>query len=256
MKLGIQILAFREANRIVPAIEQYYDIADRIVVAVSLKPWHSNLEPDNTASLAKGTQAAVYTGEWETETDQRNFTLERMEDMDFILIAPPDRFYTKEDLALIRLFVDNQAEKGVYGLYSLNYWKNFNTVIWPTYDLPAALFSRKTDDGNYAHFRYANELDSGHTHRGYLPGVMSHHISWIKTDKEMLEKIQSYTHAGEVLDGWYENCWLSWTPDMTSFGITKRGDFRYTVNYPLPQEIIDKLDPEWVKEINGSSTTK
>lgn len=254
MKLGIQILAFREKNRIIPCIEQYYDIADKIVVAVSKKPWHSILKADNTLELAKQTSADVYGGSWETEAKQRNFTLEKMEDMDFILVAPPDRFYTEEDLRLIRLFVDHEAEGGVYSIRSLNYWKNFDTVIWPTYDLPHFLFSRMLPSQHYAYFKYANLLHEQEPHYGHVPGVTSHHVSWIKTDMEMKEKMRSYTHARETRKGWYNKYWLNWNEKKTNFGTTVPEDFRYTVKYSLPKEIVRKFPKEWVKEINDNNS--
>lgn len=228
------MLAFRERNRIIPAIKQYEGIIDKVVLACSTKPWKGNLTPDDTASLAKKTFAEVYEGDWPTEAEQRNFCMEKLSDCDWVIIAPPDRFFTKETLYAMRNFLE-KAEKRPYGMYTLTYWKDFDTVIVPNSTLNEAVVPSVDKNGVPFRFKYAN-ISGGSIDNPIIPGI-AHHISWVKTDEEIKTKITSYTHADEILEGWYENVWLKWNDGMTDFAPTTPHDYKSVLKHPLPMEI-------------------
>ena len=43
-----------------------------------------------------------------------------------------------------------------------------------------------------------------------LQKAIFYHFSYAKSAEEMQEKLSTFPHAGEILDGWYENLWLNW----------------------------------------------
>src|SRR5262249_55522321 len=45
--------------------------------------------------------------------------------------------------------------------------------------------------------------------------LLMHHMSWVKSDEKVHEKIQAFSHASAMHAGWYENVWLKWTPAVT-----------------------------------------
>ncbi len=240
MKLGAQMCAFREAPRIIPAIQQFEGYIDKLIVTCSTKPWEGNLEPDNAAQLARTTFAEVYEGEWQTEAEQRNFMAEKLEDMDWVLIAPPDRFFTKETLANIRFFLET-AEVRPYAMHTLDYWKNLDLVILPFTALNLAVYPPHNIHGTPFRFTYANYSDQAGTNNPLIPGATAHHISWVKTDDEVKSKIASYTHAREILPNWYQEKWMDWKYNTTDFAPVTPHDFKQAVSYSIPSEIRERL---------------
>lgn len=244
MKLGAQMLAFRERSRIIPAINQFEGIVDKVVVACSTKPWEGDLEPDDTAKLANTTFAQVYENFWPTEAEQRNFCMEKLADCDWVLIAPPDRLFTRETLSTLKHFLKD-APKVPHGMFTLTYWKDTDTVILPNSYLNEAVVPSINKDQVPYRFTYAN-TSGGTAVNPVAPGI-AHHISWVKTDEEIKTKITSYTHAKEIIPGWYENVWLNWREDMTNFAPTEawRGsggvDYKSVARYSLPQELRNLL---------------
>ncbi|GAH13593.1 unnamed protein product [marine sediment metagenome] len=55
-------------------------------------------------------------------------------------------------------------------------------------------------------------------------------MSYVRSDEEMLRKIQSFSHAKDIFSGWYENIWLKWRNDMTNLHPSKVGDFKKTIS--------------------------
>ncbi len=229
-KLGVQIIAFNEKRLIIPSILQYEGIADKVVVGVSKKPWFGDIKPDSTYYLAKTTQAEVYSGEWKTEKDQRNFLMDKLQDVDYVIVLNPDGFMTKESFNNIKKFI--QKEDGdIYGSHTLTYWKNYDTIIQPDWDHQVMLIKKDV------RFEYANRTFNHRVDVPKIPGVTVHHLSWVKTDEEILTKIQTFTHAPEIIKDWYNKTWKNWDNTMTNFAPTTPTDFKYTINYPLPNEI-------------------
>lgn len=227
---------FREAPRVKQAINQYEGQIDKIIVTCSKIPWEGNLKPDNTYELAKQTWAEVYEGEWKTEEEQRNFMLDKLRDYDWVIVAPPDRFFTQESFNNLKLFLQD-AEPGIYGTFTLDYWKDFDTVIYPYTYLVGAMFSPFNKYGTPIYFEYANRLHDQPANALVIPGVTAHHITWVKTDEEVKSKIESYTHAKEILPNWYQDVWLNKSKDLTNFAPVTPHDYKKLVKYSLPSEI-------------------
>jgi len=247
-KIAAQILAFREKNRIKQAIKQYDGLVDLVIVACSSSPWEGSLKKDNTYDLAVEvseeieTPVWVFEDYWKTEADQRNFCMEQAKKakIDWVLISPPDRLFTRETLDTLRHFIQT-AEKRNYAMYTLTYWKDYDTVILPDTILNEALIPVYNKDGIPFEFKYAN-TSGGDGNNPLCPGI-AHHISWVKTDEEIKTKIQSYTHAKEIIPNWYEEVWLKWKEGMTNFAPTEAYptsggiDYKSVIKYSLPEEL-------------------
>lgn len=240
MKIVAQMCAFREAPRIIPAIKQFEGLIDKVIVTCSTIPWKGDLKPDNTAELARTTFADVYEGDWKTEAEQRNFMMEKSEEFDWVLIAPPDRFFTKETLRNLRLFL-GEAENRHYSMHTIDYWKNTNTVIYPLRSLNLAVFPPFDRYGRPFRFTYANTSDQSGPDNPLIPGTTAHHISWIKTNEEVLTKIKSYTHADEIIPTWYQEKWIDWKYNTSDFAPVTPHDYKKATDYQIPEEIRDLL---------------
>lgn len=226
MKLGISIAAFREKD-IVPIIEQYQGVADRIVVSVSNKPWYGEYKADDTAQKALTTGAVVISREWEHEHEQRNDCMELLRDMDYVIVSHCDTWFTKADLRKLKEMDLTQRH---YSCNTFTYWKDYDTVIYPYLSLPTILV--RSD----ATFKHILNIENEEANPPVLD-ITCHHVAWVKTDDEVKSKLASYSHAEEIQDGWYDKVWKGWKPGMVDFGPTNPHDFQSTVKHTLPNEI-------------------
>lgn len=231
MKLGVSITAFREKD-IVPIIQQFEGIADKIIVSVSKRPWYGELEGDDTAHRAlEDTSACIIQKAWDTEEQQRNETMSYMRDMDYVIVSHCDTWFTRDDLEKLKAMELTDLH---YGCEVKTYWKDSRMVITPPLGLPTILV--RSD----AVFEHLINIQNQEADPQVLP-ITCYHTSWIKTDKEVLDKIRSYSHADEIAKGWYQDVWLNWKDTMTNFGPTNPADFQTVQIDPLPIEIYKRL---------------
>lgn len=245
MRFGVLMNAFREKNRIESAIKQFDDLPiEEIVVSCSKKPWKGNLKPDNTSNLALKSGVTIREYYWEHEHEQKNWGMEKLSNMDWILIFAPDMYMTKESIRTTIDFLENENDKHkIYGCAMKTYWKNFDTVVKPDYDFEILALKPKI------RFQYSS-ITEDPPRNAKIPGVMMHHISWVKTDTEMRSKLKSYSHADEVVPNWYNSVWKKWKPDMIDLHPTSPTDYRYTSSYSLPDEIKELLNKNWLEKLN------
>jgi hypothetical protein len=69
---------------------------------------------------------------------------------------------------------------------------------------------------------------------------MCHHMSYARSDDALLRKITSFSHADEIVPGWYERVWLAWDarPELEELHPTHPPAYRRAVRQPL-----EKLPP-------------
>ncbi len=233
MRLGVQITAFNEERLIVPAIKQFDGL--KVVVGVSQKPFYSETKPDQTEKLAKSTNAKVITGTWEFERDQRNDLMLELQDCDYVLVGHADTFFTTESIQNIIHEINKPNPLRAWDIMSKMYWKNLDTVIMPDLILPTMIIGKDE--------RFETSINI--VNRPTVPcifGVTCHHLSWAKTDAEVLKKITTYHHAPEITMEWYNNIWLNWKPGMIDIAPTNPKDYSGTTEYHLPIEIRRQIE--------------
>lgn len=227
MKIGVSVAAFNEKHA-VNIVKHFEPYVDRVVVSVSAKPWYGEAKSDNTAErIIANTGAVVMRRNWSLEHEQRNDTMDLLRDMDYVIVSHCDTWFTAQDLVKLKGMSLTDLH---YATETRTYWKDFDTVIYPYPLLPTIII--RSD----AEFTYSINIKDQVVEPEILP-ITCHHVSWVKTDGEVLEKIQSYTHAGEIQPTWFEEVWKNWRPDMTNFAPTTPHDFQETRHYSLPQEL-------------------
>lgn len=225
MKLGVSICAFNE-KQIVPVIKQYEGIADRIMVAISKKPWEGDYEPDDTVIRAvKETKAFVTYQDWRSEHEQRNYLIDALRDMDYVITSHADTFFTQEDLNSLKAMELTELH---YSTNTYTYWKDYDTVVYPYPILPTLIVRSDAE--------YINSLNiKNQVVEPERLDITCHHVSWVKSDEEILKKISSYHHAAEVQDEWFEKVWKKDVRE--NFAPTTSHDFPSTAKHSLPEEI-------------------
>jgi hypothetical protein len=121
------------------------------------------------------------------------------------------------------------------------YWQNLSTIIKP--DWGFSICAIKPDQ----RFQYSSQLYDKSVSYNPIPGVIMHHLSWVKTDEEIKTKLNSYTHADEIIPYWFRNVWSKFHVGMTNFHPVTPSDYSRVVRYELPNQIRKLLDPKWIK---------
>ena len=204
MKIGVEIVAYREERFIEECIKQFEGLDFRILVMVSDTPWHGEKLPmDKTVEIAEKLGAEVVVGDWEKEHDQRNEGLKILKDCDWVLIVDADKKYSKTSLKNLCKFLE-RANYPAYGIGNLlTYWKTPNYVIEPPESGGLIVAVRP-----YVNFWDKRCIESDWD---FLPDdVLMHHYSYVRTDEEMKKKISTFEHSDEIVDGWYEKVWKEW----------------------------------------------
>ena len=59
--------------------------------------------------------------------------------------------------------------------------------------------------------------------------VVCHHMSYVRTDEQMLRKVTSFTHHVDIIKGWYETVWLGWKDGQVDLHPVNPTSFKNTV---------------------------
>ena len=234
MKLGVSITAFREDD-VVESIKQYEGIADRILVSCPKKSWFNGYDNDDTAKRARTTSATVHEYHLGLEHDQRNWLMDQMRDLDYVITAHCDTWFTRKDLGKLK---EMDLDELHYNCEVHTYWKDTETTIYPCLGLPTILVR---SDAKFSNIINIEDQVADPT---TLP-IVCYHTSWLKTDEQVETKINAYSHAGEIRPEWFEEVWKGWKPNMTNFAPTTPHDYKETRKHPLPEEIKARLS--WKK---------
>ena len=225
--------AWKEARMIVPAIRQFDNVIDdlkidEIIVACSSKPWNGEGDPDNTAELAAKAGATVRLHDWKDEKDQKNWIMDKFKDKDWVLMFAPDMYMTTESLNNL-LYYLKSADNRAYACDMVTYWKDFDHIVAPVTKFNSVAIR------NNERFKYSSQIDNVENFDG-IPGVLMHHLSYVRTPEEMETKIKTWSHAPEISKDWYSK-WLNWKEGDTNLGMVNEKDVQKVIKYPLPEEI-------------------
>lgn len=225
MKLGVAICAFRAKDQIRGVIRQYEGVADRIVVAVSRRSWMNGMADNGTFEEAIDTSAVVGYDDWKNEHEQRNWCMEHMKDMDYVIMSHCDTYFTNDDLLKLKQMKLTDLH---YGCRVLTYWKDLDTVIDPDVSLPTIII--RSD----AKFNHLINIEGMGAEPKELP-ITCYHLSWIGPKQRVEDKIRSYSHANEIPKDWLDKVWDS--DRTTNLAPTVPKDYQGLRNDPLPVEI-------------------
>lgn len=236
LSIGVLTVAFNEERLIGPCVWQFKGFKFTHVVLVSEKPWNGNWESDDTARRAINAGAYAKIGNWPGQAEQFNYGLETyFPGYDWVLIVDADEFYTKKD---INILIKELSETDADAITAPNM-----EVFWrkPFY----RVFPKQTDNPIIAvrpHVRFTNKRSAECSKSGSEATL--YHMSYVRSDEEMLKKIDSFEHTNEFnKDYWYNNVWMKWRPDYLIHDLHPVVPSQFkTVGYsPAPQEIVDLL---------------
>jgi len=201
------------------SVASVYGVCDAIYFLVGEKPWHGE-RSDNSATLEcikglpdPGNKICLLRGKWTTETDQRNAGLYILKEagIDYCFVVDADEIYDPEQLRQMMLFAAQYETVSCWHMTWDTYWKSYKYVITPREPFTPVVFV-KIGAARFAKYRSV----SGENH-GFIPPEIGfcHHMSYARSDEQILKKITTFSHAREVRNAWYENIWKRWDSDHT-----------------------------------------
>ncbi|MCE9584597.1 MAG: hypothetical protein K8T20_19070 [Planctomycetes bacterium] len=142
----------------------------------------------------------VLEGVWSGEAATRNAGIDFLEDCEHVIGIDTDEVFSEKDLrAIVSVCRDERPEILAVPLHT--YWKTSQHRIEPPEPGTIKLVLRR--DRRYAGLRTVagnvRTLDA-----------WCHHLSYVRTDAELQEKLQTWGHAQEVVPGWFERVWKGW----------------------------------------------
>jgi len=230
------------------SVASIYSAIDAIYFFVSDVPWNgpptgnqktieciNNLhDPDGKIHLVEG--------HWPEEVDQRNQALAELivDDFKYGLIIDADEIYNTNALKNMMQYAIERPEIECWHVVTTIYWKSPLYRIHPpeAYHPPVFLLL-----GTGGFVEYNNCLASSHD---LIPPEIGfqHHMSYARSNEQIKRKINSFGHANQIREGWYEKVWMGWDDDHTITDLSpyNPGAFERTVDVSV--EVL----PEAVRE--------
>jgi len=221
VKIGACVLAYREESVIGKCLSGLAPIKD-ISVFLSLKSWTGRKDPmDRTEAIAWNMKADIFPDNWKSEADQRNAALEFMSDCDWVWMVDADEHFDPETVERVNKMLSGIDEDALLISHDI-YWKNENWKLELAHDVAPITLCRPS-----VRFRWARLAECRIKH---LPKeIRCRHLSYARSDKDMDTKIKNFSHSHELVDGWYENVWKGWTPEMENLHPVNPPEYRRAV---------------------------
>lgn len=230
-------VAFNEP-RLLPAIVRQFKqpyLKNNIyhMVLVSERPWHGNYPYDmQTCKAAKGADF-VLLDTWKNQAEQFNFGLSvlRNKGFDWAIICDADEFYTPLGIQVLLEDIETSKTGQLRAPYMEVYWKSplfkiFNTQT----DTPVVAI--RTDQ------IFSNKRTPSLSEYDTASAVLFH-MSYVRTDDEMLKKIESFEHSNEFdTFSWYKNVWEKWELKNKNLHPVVPEQFSHAIYAPVPREIM------------------
>ncbi len=202
-----------------PTVESVYEACDSIWFLVSDTPW--NGEPTEQGHVIErirqipdpAGKIRIVQGQWPDEASQRNEGLRLVAEagVEYCFVLDADEIYDPDQLQRAMAIVRENPHVDCWRLSCFTYWKSYRHRVDPPEAITAAVFVR-TGTGRFVE----NRKYEAERHMVLPRSIVAfHHMSYARTDAQILRKITTFGHAREVVPGWYENVWRKWDEDRS-----------------------------------------
>lgn len=218
-RFGAVICLYEDDTWLEAAVESAYDACERVWLLVGDAPWNGD-PTDQSALLARVASLAdpqgkcrLVRGHWPDEAAQRNAGLALVAEagLDYCLVLDADEVYEPAQLARAMAIARENPQVDCWRVPCLTYWKSHRYRIDPPEQVAAAMFVR-VGSGRFVENRV---FDAGRHMPFPADIVVCHHMSYARTDEQVLRKVTTFGHARDVVPGWFDNVWRRWDHDPT-----------------------------------------
>lgn len=204
IRLGAAIPVFNEWRFMPAVVGQVLKIVDRCVVLRGRRSF-SGAAASVGAMPGLDPRVEVIEGEWGSEHETRNHGIEVLSDCDYILTVDSDEIFTDADLCSLRDLCTN-GEYPAIATRLITCWKSPDYRIEPPEALTACVAVRR--DVRFTGLRETDRTP-------YIADLHYRHLSYVRTDEELREKLRLLGHSAEIQPNWYEEVWKRWDKDPT-----------------------------------------
>jgi hypothetical protein len=177
----------------------------------------------------------VLEGNWTTEAATRNAGMEYLSDCDYIFLVDSDEILLDQDLGeLSRLC--GSGDHSVIAVRLYTYWKSSSYVIDPPESGTIKMVLRR--DIRMNGVREVNVPV-------HSTDVYCHHLSYVRTDTEVREKIRLSGHAREIRPDWYDRVWKAWDTNPHLENLHPVHPSAYRRASPVRDESVKKVLEKW-----------
>jgi len=197
MRFASVSIAYHEPRLIAPHLDHIPHWVEENLVLVSATPWQGEpLGFDKTPEIAEDHGGTVIIHDWPSEEVQRNAGQEYLYDYDWIIVLDPDEFLSERNWQKLRIFLET-AEGDAYVVdHQRVFYKD--KEVSPHSDYQMLIAVRPS-----VRFIDKRVCDSAYD----VAPIELLHMSWARTDEEVLSKITHYAHAHELIPNWYTDVW-------------------------------------------------
>jgi hypothetical protein len=202
VKFGAVVPVLNEWTYLPVVLGQLFKVCDRVIVLRGTKSL-SGASVRLTMVPDLDLRTEIVEGAWASEHETRNAGLDILEagGMDYVFTVDSDEILSDAALAVLTETCETQKPRALLGGCH-TYWKTPEWRIDPPEKLVAPLVVRK--DVRFERLR----MFSGES--TVINRYVFHHLSYVRTDEEVQEKLRLFGHASEVVPGWYDRVWKAW----------------------------------------------
>jgi glycosyltransferase involved in cell wall biosynthesis len=221
VRTGALVLAYKQEDYVAFCIRSISPSVDLVLVLFSEEPFTAYnprarshfSRPDRTGQILRDLDRetgnlAVLEGVWNDEATMRNAGLAYLRGcgVEACLIVDADEIYPEGGIEALRGEIERRNRPGsVYFSRYETCYRRFDYVVESDHRLPVAVHLEPSTTFPLRRRPVGDRVD--------LPDRMFFwHMGYVLSDARMWEKINTFSHAHEVVDGWFEQKWLGWTP--------------------------------------------
>ena len=240
MKIAAVYCVYNEEEYLEYSIRSILEFVDRVFVLLGTAPY-ARYNPQARGQFARQDRSevivaalasrhpkiALVKGVWDSEIEHRNAGLRlcAAAGMEYYFLVDGDEVYRRDHLANLREDILARPHVGQFIIKCDLFWRSFryrivaDDLAW----MPRRVFklTRWSALGKSGiplpvrcRFTGNNKTNSwGPVFHLDPRRVIFYHFSFARSPEKMREKLLTYSHAHEILEGWYERVWLRWPED-------------------------------------------
>ena len=225
MKFATHLILFGNDKWVLKNIENVYPFVEKIYIAYSKFPWIYNPESRDLytkeldLSFIKESiyydKIEIIEGIFDTEEIQRNICLDKAvsDGMDFLYIIDSDEFYSFSDFEKMNKYINENSSYNIYRTSWINFWKELDIITIKENGEVIAGFPDVCVNLKKG-LRFVNKRTVCKDNIGVIPDVCCFHMSYVLTDDEVKQKIETWGHTKDFdTNKWYQEKWLNWNED-------------------------------------------
>ncbi|NMC64407.1 MAG: glycosyltransferase family 2 protein [SAR324 cluster bacterium] len=242
IKIAAVMCVYDDCKWLEAAVKSVYEKVDSIYFMVGNRPWNGE-KGSNKNTLEKiasikdpRSKFKLIKGKWSSETEERNAGLEALkkDGFDYCFVLDSDEVYDKKQLAEFFKLITEKRYVPAWRIRMLTYWKSEHFRIEPPEAYQPVVVLKVGD----IVFRDKREISSPQSESIPPELCVMHHMSYARSDNEILRKISTFSHADQMIPNWYENVWKAWDENMQLRNLHPCWPDAYQEVVGVPEELL------------------